>query len=929
MFGPGDRVQHYEIIKLLGKGGMGEVYLARDSILDRKVALKFLPDELEGDSRTRERFLREAKSAAALDHPFICKIYETGQYKGKAYIVMEYVEGQTLNEKMQKAKLPLKEAFQVALEVAEALEVAHSKGIVHRDLKPSNIILTPQGHAKVMDFGLAKRFLPGGDDLLQTLTLSFTGEGVIAGTVAYMSPEQARGHTVDGRSDIFSFGIILDEMVSGEHPFSRPTPAETLSSVLRDSPPPVRVTPKSANAGLTQILQKSLAKDPSQRYQKVNELLLDIRKLQSQMAVGGPILRRWVKIAGSVLLILVIFSVFWKVLLGPKEKTPAAAPKAISVLVADIQNLTGDPDFNDTLEQPMGISLEGAPYISVYKHSQAHAVANKLSPSVDGRLDSERALLVSRREGINSVIQASISRNDKGYTINVQALDPATAAQIAKANQKIKTKAEILQATYNLAIKLASRLGGIPPESVKALSQETFTTSSLEAMRAYSHAQELSIEAKDEEAIREYERAIASDPDMGRAYSGLAVVYWNRGQSQEAEKYYQLAMGKIDRMTEREKYRTSGIYYLFKQDYQKAIEQYTVLVNKFPSDAAGRSNLAFAYFGARRMTEALKFGQRTVEAEPKDTTARYNLGWYALGAGDFEMAKNEELKVLSESPDYVKAYIVIALSELASGHNSEANEAYNKLASLSPFGASLAAGGLADLSVYEGRLDDAMAILNKGISADLKDKRTDYAADKLLILADVFLGKNQKAKAVECADKALTASKNEDMIFAAARIFLQAGVKNKAISIRDELGKKVQPINQTYASLLEGEIRLRKGDVPGAVRLFREAQSLVDTWLGRLLMGYALLETGAFTEAYTEFDLCLKRRGEAASVFMNDLPSYRYFPQVYYYLGRTQEGLKSPGATESYQMFLKIKEKSRGGSLVDDAKRRLTTLTFP
>jgi len=929
MFSPGDKIKQYEILRLLGKGGMGEVYLAHDAILDRKVALKFLPDELESDPQIKDRFLREAKSAAALDHPFICQIHETGEMGGKAFIVMEYVEGLTLKEKMEAAKLPLRDALQIVLEVTEALEVAHSKGIVHRDIKPANIILTPQGHAKVMDFGLAKRFLPSGDELRQTLTRSITGEGAIAGTVAYMSPEQARGDIVDGRSDIFSLGIILDEMVSGVHPFSKPTPAETLTSVMRDPPPPVRVTPKSADASIAQILQRSLAKNPAQRYQKVTDLALDIRKLQSDLAAGGLIFRKWARIAGSVLLAAIVFIGLWQFVLRPREKALPAAPSPISVLVADFQNLTGDADFDGTLEQPMGISLEGAPYISVYKHPKAHSVANKLSSNADDRLDTERALLVSRREGINAVVEASIKPNGKGYTINVQALDSATGKKIAQADQIIKTKAEVLQATHDLAVKIGSKLGGIPPESVKALSKETFSTSSLEAMRAYSRGQELSNQGKDEEAIKEYEKALAGDPNMGRAYSGLATIYYNRGQFQEAEKFYQLAMANIDRMTEREKYRTSGVYYLIKQDYPKAIEQYSSLVKKFPADPAGRSNLAFAYFAARRMAEALEFGQKAVEANPGDVTARYNLGWYAMGAGNFEMAKNEELNVLKESPAYEKAYLVIGLSELALGRNAEAAEAYKKLEAVSSYGASVAAEAFADLAVYEGRLEDAIIILNKGIGTDLKSGLADYAADKLLILADVFLQKNQKVKAMECADKALTSSKNEDAMFAAGRIYLQAGADNKPKAIKEELSKKVQPINQAYAKLLEGEMSLRKGDATGAIRLFREAQSIVDTWLGRFFMGYASLEAGAFTEAYTEFDLCLKRRGEATSIFMNDLPSYRYFPQVYYYLGRAQEGLKSPAAKESYQTFLKIKEKSTGAPLVEDAKKRLAGLKTP
>ena len=202
---PGDKIKHYEIIKQIGKGGMGEVYLAQDTALDRKVAIKFLPEKMQKDATARVRLLREAKAAASLDHPFICKIYETGEIDSKAYIVMEYIEGKDLRDKLDEGLLPLRDSLQMALEIAEALEAAHGKGIVHRDLKPANIMLTPQGHVKVMDFGLAKQILPAGEEAIsKTLTqASLTEQGAIVGTLAYMSPEQAKGETVDARSDIF------------------------------------------------------------------------------------------------------------------------------------------------------------------------------------------------------------------------------------------------------------------------------------------------------------------------------------------------------------------------------------------------------------------------------------------------------------------------------------------------------------------------------------------------------------------------------------------------------------------------------------------------------------------------------------------------------------------------------------------------------
>ena len=264
----GQTLKHYNILSPLGKGGMGEVYLAKDTNLGRNVAIKFLPKDMEDDALARERFIREAKSAAALDHPFICKIYEAGETEGKAYIVMEYVEGENLKKKMVEGSLSLRDALQIGLEITEALEKAHKNNIVHRDLKPANIMLTPQGHVKVMDFGLAKRILPEGEEeLSRTITqASLTEQGAIAGTLAYMSPEQAKGDKIDGRSDIFSLGIILYEMISGRHPFSKTSVIETLSAILRDPHPPTNVKPKAVNPVISPILKKALNKDVKERY---------------------------------------------------------------------------------------------------------------------------------------------------------------------------------------------------------------------------------------------------------------------------------------------------------------------------------------------------------------------------------------------------------------------------------------------------------------------------------------------------------------------------------------------------------------------------------------------------------------------------------------------------------------------------------------
>jgi len=932
MFAPGDKIQHYEIIELLGEGGMGKVFLARDTVLDRKVALKFLPDELEGDARTRERFVREAKSAAALDHPFICKIYETGESSGKAYISMEYIEGKTLKDRMEQEPLLLKDIIRVTLEIAEALENAHKAGIVHRDLKPVNIMITSQGHTKVMDFGLAKRVLPGGGtaDLTRTLTqASLTERGAIAGTIAYMSPEQARGENVDTRSDIFSLGIILYEMLSGKHPFSKPSPIETLTSILRDSVPPPHITPKSVNPVLNPILRKALAKNPEDRYQSISDFVTDLRKAQIERGFRIHIPPRLLLISAASILVIAIavIAVLW--LRHPSGKTASKpgkpGPKPISVLIADFENKTSDPVFDGAIEQLLGISLEGASFISVYERAQARKLGTQLDPSADGQLTAKLAQLISNREGINVVIGASIEPDKDGYLIKVWGIDTIKNEQIAEATRKIKTKAEVGKAVDYLSARLQSELGGAPSESAQALAGETFTVSSLAAMNAYARAQELNYQGKREEAIQWFLKALDHDPNLGRAYASLGVIYNNLQKHEESDKFFGMAMARIDQMSEREKLRTLGTYYLIKKNYPKAIEEFTTLIKKYPGDISAYTNLAFAHFQSRNMALAEEVGRRAVEFNPKKSIYRYNQIWYAMGAGDFKAAEEEVNSLLELEPNYVEAYVCKGLLELVQGKTAQATEAYRVLEGQGPYGKALAATGLADIAAYEGRLSDASNLLKQGIAFDLKNDQNYVAADKYIALAQAYMLLGKKDLALNAADKAVATSRIEEMVFSAAEIYIQAGQQEKARDLAAELSKKIQPAHRAFAKLIGGELSKARGDVPGAIQLYREAQALVDMWYGRFLLGCAYLETKAYSEAYSEFDQCLKRRGEATSVFFTDLPTFRYLPPVYYYLGRAQEGLKSNAASDSYKAFLVIKEKADGDWMIKDARQRLGT----
>jgi tetratricopeptide (TPR) repeat protein/predicted Ser/Thr protein kinase len=935
MFSPGDKILHYEIIELLGKGGMGEVYLAHDTILDRKVALKFLPDELEGDQRTRERFLREAKSAAALDHPFICKIYETGEWHGKAFIAMEYIEGATLKDKLEKGTIPLRDAVRVTLEIAEALENAHKAGIVHRDLKPANIMISSQGHTKVMDFGLAKRVLPGGGaaELSRTMTqASITEQGSIAGTLAYMSPEQAKGENVDTRSDIFSLGIILYEMLSGKHPFSKPSPIETLTSILRDAVPPAHITPKSVNPIINPILRKALAKNQADRYQAITDFAADLRKAQTETGFRVRIPMRPLLIsAASVLIVALAVAGFLRLrhpgggASGPKPALTGQKP--ISVLVADFENETGDPSFEGAFEQGFGIGLEGAPFIKMYDRTRARTLVKEIDPTANGRIEADAAQLLCSREGINVVIAASIEPSGNGYIFNVRAIDPLSYLSLTERSKLIATKAEVFKAADSLVEELRNDLSQIPAETVEALSKETFTAASLEAMKIYAHAQDLVKAGKEDEAIKEYQRALEKDPKMGRAFSGLALIYRNRGQDEEAIKYFEKAMALIDQMTDREKYRTRGAYYFLSRNARKAVEEYSALIRQFPMDSAAHTNLPLAYFYSREMQKAFDEGQKAADFAPQNIIPRNNLIWYAMVLGRFDAAEKEYQEVMKMNPGFFDALIPLALIQLCQDRPREAEKTYLELTSKDARLASMARIGLADLALYESRLNDALKILEAGLAFDLKNKFEDEASLKAIMRAETFLAQGKTRAAVQAADRSVASGIKGSNLFSVALIYIQAGQSERATEIAAELSTKPNPELQAYARLIEGEIMLKKGSPPEAVKLFHESQAVLDTWLSHLALGRAYLEAKEYIEAHSEFDMCLKRKGEAASIFLDDFPSYRYFAPVFYYLGRAQEGLKSPAAKQSYQAFLKIKEKAEPSDpLVADATERLKSL---
>ncbi len=907
----------YEILEMLGEGGMGTVYKAIDRELDRVVAVKVIRPELAGNQKILQRFKQELILARQVTHKNVIRIFDLGVADGVKFITMEFIEGRDLASLLRERRFTPDESIRLIRQVCRALDAAHAEGVIHRDLKPQNIMVDEQGKVSVMDFGLARSVeMPG-----------MTQTGLMLGTPAYMSPEQAQGRSVDARSDLFALGIIFYELLTGKLPFAADTVLASLLKRTQESPPPASEVDPAVPRAASDVVGKCLAIDPAQRYQTVAEVLRELDVLAGDspatpapMAPPRPQIKPWMWAAAGVttlsLVALVVVVLFGEKFFGG----PPAKIKPVTLLVADFDNATGDPVFDGTLEPMFTLAMEGASFITSIRRDQALRVAGQLKPGV-ARLDESLARLVAVREGISAIVAGAVTRAGSGYEVSVRALDGVTGKQIAQRQTSASSKQAVLDTVGKLAAPLRRALGDATPESVQLAAAETYTAASLEAAHSYAEAQRLRFAGKNEEAIRECLKAIDLDANFGAAYGSLAAMYANLGRREEAVKYYQQAMTRIERMTDREKYRTRGGYYLAVMDQQKAVDEFSALVKQYPADATGLSNLAFAYYLRRDMARALEEGRRALEIYPKNVPYRNNVALYALYAGQFETAAREARQVLEANPAYLKGYVSLALAELAQGQPAKTAETYRRMEAVSSLGASFAASGLADLALYEGRVAEAAAMLEKGMQADLSGNNPVAAAKKSAALAQAYLTLGRAPAALTAAERGLGWSKELSVVFPAAQVYLEAGQTAKAAALAAELDKRLEPVPRAYAKLIEGGLRLRQGQATAALPLFEEARKLADTWLGRFELGRAYLAAGAFPQADSEFDLCLKRRGEATDVFLDEVQTYRYLPAAYYYLGRAREGLKSPGAADSYRAFLALK--AGEDPLVADARRRL------
>jgi tetratricopeptide (TPR) repeat protein len=445
----------------------------------------------------------------------------------------------------------------------------------------------------------------------------------------------------------------------------------------------------------------------------------------------------------------------------------------------------------------------------------------------------------------------------------------------------------------------------------------------LEVVHLYSTAMQQQFAGSNEEALRLFSKAAELDPKFARAYSGMAATSANLGRQADGEKYIKLAMENVDRMTERERYHTRALYYSMMSDYPKCVEEYSSLVSQYPADRVGQANLSGCLVQLRNIPKAVEAARKAVEIVPGGAFQRLSLSFLSSFSGDFQGGEREARAALQINPSLEVGYLNLAEAQVGQGHMSEAVETYHKLEKVSGSGASMAAAGLADLAAYEGRFTGAVRLLEQAATADLGAKRPENAADKFAALAHTRLLQGQMGAAVAAADKALAHSQSVQVRFLAGRIFAEAGEIAKAQKLAASLGSESQAESQAYAKIIEGKSVLKQGDSRQAIKTFTEADNLLDTWIGRLELGRAYLESGLFVEADSEFDRCIKRRGETSELFIDNVPSFGYFPLVYYYQGRVREGLKSAAFAESYRMYVSIRGKAGEDPLLPEIRHRL------